>query len=115
MTLMGIMHAMAGLVALINATYYLVGQSGLLVSLNYTAWGWVHIIVGVVVVVAGFAAMTGATWARVVGIGLGGLSVILNIGSRRVPVLGVDHHRAGRPRHLRASGPRPGTEVIVSV
>ena len=69
---------MDGLVALVNDTYYLVGQSGLVVSPSYTAWGWIHVIVGVVVV-AGFAVMTGATWARVVGICLAALSVIISI------------------------------------
>ena len=49
------------------------------VSVDYTTWGWVHLIVGVVVVLAGSAVMTGAMWARIVGICLACLSVILNI------------------------------------
>jgi hypothetical protein len=33
-----------------------------------TAWGWIHLIIGIVVVLAGFYLFTGATWARWIGI-----------------------------------------------
>ncbi|MCM2580015.1 DUF7144 family membrane protein [Streptomyces meridianus] len=49
---------------------------------NYTyqfsvsGWGWVHLFLGIAVVLAGFALMTGAMWARVVGVVVAGLSMI---------------------------------------
>ena len=64
MILVGIMHAIEGLVGIFKV-----------VSVDYTTWGWVHLIVGIVVVLAGFALMTGAMWARIVGICLACLSV----------------------------------------
>lgn len=80
MIMMGVFHATAGLLALFNDEYYLVGKNGLAVSVDYTAWGWVHLVAGVVVVLAGFALMVGRTWARVVGVVLAVASAILNIG-----------------------------------
>ncbi len=68
MILAGILHALEGMVGIFKV-----------VSVDYTTWGWVHLIVGVVVVLAGSAVLTGAMWARIVGICLACLSVILNI------------------------------------
>lgn len=45
---------------------------------SLTGWGWLHLILGVVVALAGIALFSGATWARVVGIALAGLSMIAN-------------------------------------
>jgi hypothetical protein len=68
MMLLGTFQALAGLIALVDDSYYAVGSSGLVVHVDYTAWGWVHIAVGVIAVAAGAGLMTGQTWARVVGV-----------------------------------------------
>jgi hypothetical protein len=75
----GTFQAIAGLVALFNNAYFAVREAGLVVSVSYATWGWVHLIVGVTVVLAGFGILTGQTWARVVGVVLAGLSAIVNI------------------------------------
>lgn len=80
MILDGIVQAIAGLVAIFNADYFLVLSTELVVSVNYTAWGWVHLIAGILIVLAGFGVLTGQTWARIVGVVLAGISAILNIG-----------------------------------
>lgn len=79
MILAGTFQAIAGLVAIFNSAYFLVPSTGLVVSVNYTGWGWVHLIGGLLVVAAGFGVMTGQTWARIVGIILAGISAILNL------------------------------------
>jgi uncharacterized membrane protein HdeD (DUF308 family) len=43
---------------------------------NVRAWGWIMLIVGVIVLLAGFYVMTGALWARIVGISLASLSAL---------------------------------------
>lgn len=78
MILLGCFQGIAGLVALFNKSYYLVSSSGLVVHVDYTVWGWVHLIVGVVALVAGFGLFTGAMWARVLAIMVAGLSAIVN-------------------------------------
>jgi hypothetical protein len=76
MILLGAFHAIQGLIALFNSEYYLVGPNGLTVQLDYTAWGWVHLIAGVVVLVAGIGVLAGQTWARLAGIALAIVSAL---------------------------------------
>ncbi|MFB8027409.1 hypothetical protein ACFQ6U_24235 [Streptomyces sp. NPDC056465] len=45
---------------------------------SLTGWGWVHLILGIVVVVAGCAVFSGALWARGVGVVLAGLLALAN-------------------------------------
>jgi hypothetical protein len=79
MIMLGTFEAIAGLVALFNDKYYLVGRNGLAVSVDYTTWGWVHLLLGIVVAAAGLGVMVGQMWARVVGIVVALLSAIVNI------------------------------------
>jgi hypothetical protein len=79
MVLLGTFHAIQGLVALFNDDYFLVGRSGLVVNLDFTAWGWTHLIAGVVVAVAGCCVFMGQMWARVVGTVVAVLSAIINL------------------------------------
>ena len=43
-----------------------------------TTWGWIVLIAGIIVLLAGFYVMTGAVWARIVGITLASLSALAN-------------------------------------
>ncbi|MEU1349129.1 hypothetical protein ACFYPA_21840 [Streptomyces sp. NPDC005775] len=45
---------------------------------NLTGWGWIHLILGIVIVLAGCALFTGAFWARAVGVVLAGLGALAN-------------------------------------
>ncbi|THA62627.1 hypothetical protein E6P78_23050 [Streptomyces sp. A0958] len=45
---------------------------------NLMGWGWIHLILGIVIALAGFALFTGALWARVVGVVLAGLGALAN-------------------------------------
>jgi hypothetical protein len=78
MMIIGALHVVQGLVAVFNDEYYLVGKNGLTVHLDYTAWGWTHIIAGLVVIGAGLGVFAGRMWARVVGIILATVSILLN-------------------------------------
>jgi hypothetical protein len=79
MVMLGIFHAIQGLVALFRDEYYLVGKNGLTVHVDYTTWGWVHLILGIVVAGAGAALFVGQMWARIVGILVALLSSVINI------------------------------------
>jgi hypothetical protein len=67
MIVAGLFGAIDGLVAIVNDEVYLVGEDQI-VALDFTQWGWIHLIVGSVVMAAGFAVMTGQMWARFVGV-----------------------------------------------
>jgi hypothetical protein len=77
--LLGAFQVIEGLVALFARGFYAVGPQGLIVSVDYNAWGWLHLIIGVVVIAAGAGILTGQTWARVLGIIFAGLSAIVNL------------------------------------
>ncbi len=77
--MLGLFQGTMGLVALFNDGYYVVNRSGLLVPVDYTVWGWVHIALGVVAFVTGFGLLLGQLWARVTGIVLAVLSIIVNL------------------------------------
>ena len=79
MVLVGTFQAIAGLVALFNDEYYVVTRNDLVVSVDYTTWGWVHLLLGIVVAAAGLGLAVGQTWARVVGIIVALLSAIVNL------------------------------------
>jgi hypothetical protein len=75
MIMIGFWHAIAGLVALFEDQFYVVGQEYVF-QLDVTTWGWIHLILGVVVGLAGVALLSGATWARVVGVILAVVSAV---------------------------------------
>src|SRR3954462_20748 len=79
MVILGALHAFQGLVALFKDDYFLVSSSGLAVKLDFTTWGWVYLIVGTVVLVAGLCVLGGQMWARIVGVLLASLSLLANV------------------------------------
>jgi hypothetical protein len=79
MIVLGAFELIEGFVAVFKDGYYLVPASRLVVHVDYTAWGWVHVGIGLVVVVAGLGLMTGRMWARVLGIVVAAASAIVNL------------------------------------
>jgi hypothetical protein len=79
MILLGFFQAIEGLVAVFNSDYYLVGASGLVLGLDFTTWGWLHLGIGVIAVGAGFGLLAGNTAARVVAVAFAFLSAVANL------------------------------------
>jgi len=67
MLLIGFFQSILGLTALLNNQFYL-SLHGRLLVWNYTAWGWIHLIFGVIILLAGMSLFTGSTWTRVVAV-----------------------------------------------
>jgi hypothetical protein len=67
LVLAGTFNIISGLVALFNDTYFVVGTEGLLLF-DLTGWGWLHLLIGIVAVLAGIALFTSALWARIVAV-----------------------------------------------
>ena len=80
MVLLGTFHIIDGLIALFNDEYFLVTKGGLAVSADFTTWGWVHLIGGVLVVAAGIGVFTGQVWARGLGVVVALISAVINLG-----------------------------------
>jgi hypothetical protein len=67
MILLGSFHAVAGLVGIFNDQFYVKG-SKYIFQFDRSTWGWINLVVGIVVVLAGFGVFSGAVWARTVGV-----------------------------------------------
>jgi hypothetical protein len=63
MLILGFIDFFQGLIALFDDKYYVVTTSGFLV-VDLTTWGWVMLVWGVVLVLAGLALVAGQGWAR---------------------------------------------------
>jgi hypothetical protein len=77
MIIVGVFHMAAGLAAIIENKFFVV-TADYLYAFDVTGWGWIHLIVGLVVLLAGFAVFSGRLWALALGIVLAGLSAIAN-------------------------------------
>jgi hypothetical protein len=77
MIMSGIFQAIAGLVAIFENEFY-VATREYLFQFDATSWGWIHLVVGVVVAFAGWGLLSGRTWARVVAITLAVVSAVAN-------------------------------------
>ena len=77
--MLGTFHVFEGLVALFNDEYFLVGKSGLIINVDFTTWGWVYVIGGILVILAGVGVFAGKIWARAVGVLIALVSAVLNL------------------------------------
>lgn len=73
----GAFQAIAGLVALFHDDFYLTTPNYLL-QFDTTTWGWIHLLLGVLVLFASFAVLSGKVWGLTIGIVLAVLSALAN-------------------------------------
>jgi hypothetical protein len=73
----GLMMLFAGIAAIANDDVFLATRN-YVYQFDLTGWGWIHLILGVIITLAGAALFQGATWARVVGVALAGLAMLAN-------------------------------------
>ncbi len=67
MILLGLWSVIAGVAAIAGDAVF-TRQGDYSFAADLTGWGWVHLVLGAVAVLAGFALLTGAIWARLVGV-----------------------------------------------
>jgi hypothetical protein len=77
MILIGIFEVLNGIVAIANDEFFVVTRNYTF-DLDVTAWGWLHLLLGILVVLSGFYLLAGRAWAGVIAITLAVLSAILN-------------------------------------
>lgn len=77
MVLIGAFQAILGLVAIIDDDFYVIGAN-YTYNIDTTAWGWIHLIIGVVVFLAGVALFGRKPWAGYLAIGLAIISAVAN-------------------------------------
>jgi len=77
MVLIGVFQIIGGLVAIIDDEWFVVTPN-YTYDLDVTGWGWIHLIIGVVVLLGGVALFQRKFWAGVLAITLALLSAIAN-------------------------------------
>jgi len=132
MMAIGVLHVVAGLAAIVQDEFYVVGVQYAF-RFDVTVWGWLHLLLGVVVAAAGYFVLSGAVWARTLGVVLAAFSLIANFvfipyypvwavvimaldvaviwrrdGGRRGPGGDDDRRRGRREAGARGARPHPG-------
>lgn len=65
--MIGVFQALAGIAAIANDEL-LAASEDYIVKIDTTQWGWIHLIVGIIVFLAGLGIFTGNVLARTVGV-----------------------------------------------
>ncbi|BCY11373.1 hypothetical protein [Actinoplanes sp. L3-i22] len=78
MLCLGVFQVTEGGVALYHEEYYLVTSSGSLLQMDYAAWGWTHLLFGLVSLAAGAGVLLGKLWARIIGVLIAFLGALLH-------------------------------------
>jgi hypothetical protein len=74
----GFFHILEGVVALFQHDVYVAGHANVWIA-NYTAWGWAHIVGGLIMWLAGSALMQGRGWARVFAVVVAVIGLVANM------------------------------------
>jgi hypothetical protein len=77
MILIGIFQVLNGIVAIANDDFFIVTRNYTF-DLDVTAWGWIHLLLGILVILSGFYLLAGRAWAGVVAITLAVLSAVVS-------------------------------------
>ncbi len=75
--MVGCFQAIVGVAAILEDEFFVVSPNYLF-EVDATTWGWIHLLLGLLVAFAGYALFTARTWARVIGVTLAALSAIAN-------------------------------------
>jgi hypothetical protein len=106
MIMVGVFQALQGLIAIFENEFY-VATRNYIFRFDATTWGWIHLLVGLLVAFAGWGLLSGKTWARVVALTSGRAERHRQLPVRPLlPVLGAAPHHPGHLCHLGDHRPR---------
>lgn len=85
MIMIGSFHVIAGLAGIFEDTFLRIVPAvgteatgdAYFLEFDATTWGWIHLLGGIVVALAGFALFSGAVWARVIGVIMAVISALI--------------------------------------
>jgi hypothetical protein len=77
MILSGLWSFLVGLVAIIRQSFY-VALPNYTYQFSVHGWGWIHLVLGIVIFAAGFCVLLGQRWALLTGIVLAVFSAVAN-------------------------------------
>ncbi|NEW38120.1 hypothetical protein GV794_17900 [Nocardia cyriacigeorgica] len=73
----GVLSILQGISAVAEDQLFVVGIE-YVYEFDTTTWGWIHIALGIILVICALGLMTGTTWGRVAAVAIAALSIIAN-------------------------------------
>ncbi len=73
----GIFQFVAGLVAVVEDDFYVVGTKWVF-EFDVTTWGWIHMLIGLVLFLSGIGILSGNVLARTVGVIVAAVAAVAN-------------------------------------
>ncbi|MEU7765340.1 hypothetical protein AB0B25_09505 [Nocardia sp. NPDC049190] len=73
----GVLHVLTAIAAIAGRDIFVVTEDQVFL-VDVTAWGWIHLVLAVLMVTAGVGIVTGKTWGYLAGIVLAALSIVDN-------------------------------------
>ncbi|MEV0294675.1 hypothetical protein [Nocardia sp. NPDC050710] len=73
----GILQILEGISAVAEDELFIVGPE-YIYQFDTTTWGWIHIVLGAVLIVCALGLMTGTTWGKVAAIVIAALAIVAN-------------------------------------
>jgi hypothetical protein len=77
MITIGIFGVLQGFAAILEDQFFVLTED-YVYDVDVTAWGWIHLLLGLVVIFGGYAVASGRTFGRVLGIILAIVSAVVN-------------------------------------
>jgi hypothetical protein len=77
LVLIGFFQAINGLAAIFDDEFFVVAANYTF-DVDVTVWGWIHLLIGILLIGTGFGIYAGRVWAGVVGIMVAMLSALAN-------------------------------------
>jgi hypothetical protein len=77
MLITGVFHVIAGLTAIIKDKFF-VSTPNYILTFDVTGWGWIHLAIGALLLLAGIFVLRGNLLARMTGIAVASISAIGN-------------------------------------
>ncbi len=78
MVLAGFFQVLVGISAIVRNTVYFVGPYNIL-SVDIANWGWLHLLLAILLLGAGLSVLKGNAYGRVVGVILAAISAVVNM------------------------------------
>ncbi|WP_454197084.1 DUF7144 family membrane protein [Nocardia sp. Marseille-Q1738] len=73
----GLLQLFQGIAAVAEDEVFVVGVE-YVYKFDFTTWGWIHIVLGVLMTAVGFGLFTGAGWARIAAVVIAAISILAN-------------------------------------
>ena len=79
LVMLGTFNIIQGFAAIFTDDVFVATEGGGVI-LDVTGWGWTHLIIGLLALLAGFGLFSGATWARIFAVIVVMLNAIAQLG-----------------------------------